>query len=311
MQGVKAKNPHKAIRGFAYLLALGLPFAQVTALSRGIGLLCSLVLVLWTLMLARQAGQKRKRTALTWISLALLAWWSLATAFSLRPLDSGFALLEWALPFFAFFLYLRQSALPQQALRNLLAISGIAYLTLLAYAFLLSAFPGKAAIRPFFQDANFFAAALSLLLPGLFGLGMARQQPQKQKIIALAAAALLLLALIALRSRGAWVGLGGSGMLLIFLLLRNWWQRSLFLGISLSLGLFAIGIMQPYLAKRPTLPAAMRYLLSTSDVQTDFSNRERLMRWRCAWRMFKENPVMGRGPATYAPDFKHYLQNWS
>jgi len=38
---------------------------------------------------------------------------------------------------------------------------------------------------------------------------------------------------------------------------------------------------------------------SISNVATDASNLERLNRWSCAWRMFKEKPILGWGPGTY------------
>jgi len=41
------------------------------------------------------------------------------------------------------------------------------------------------------------------------------------------------------------------------------------------------------------------HVKSISNVATDASNMERLNRWSCAWRMFKEKPVFGWGPGTY------------
>ena len=43
----------------------------------------------------------------------------------------------------------------------------------------------------------------------------------------------------------------------------------------------------------------MEHVKSISNVATDVSNMERLNRWSCAWRMFKEKPVFGWGPGTY------------
>ena len=43
----------------------------------------------------------------------------------------------------------------------------------------------------------------------------------------------------------------------------------------------------------------MEHVKSISNVATDASNMERLNRWSCAWRMFKEKPVFGWGPGTY------------
>jgi O-antigen ligase len=43
----------------------------------------------------------------------------------------------------------------------------------------------------------------------------------------------------------------------------------------------------------------MEHVKSISNVATDVSNLERLNRWSCAWRMFKQKPVFGWGPGTY------------
>jgi len=42
-----------------------------------------------------------------------------------------------------------------------------------------------------------------------------------------------------------------------------------------------------------------RHISSITNVSTDASNKERLNRWACAIRMFKERPVWGWGPGTY------------
>jgi O-antigen ligase len=36
-----------------------------------------------------------------------------------------------------------------------------------------------------------------------------------------------------------------------------------------------------------------------TDLKTDESNRERLNRWSCAWRMFQDRPLTGFGPGSY------------
>lgn len=287
-------------------LALVLPFGQLSpATEWGMLLACGGL----ALGAGGHAWRSRPIDLRLRSSLVLLAWWGLSSVMSLRPLTSIVTTLLWALPFFAFYLYLRAQPNPRKALRLLLALSGLSYMVLLAYHFGVSVFPGKAAIRPFFQDANYFAAALSLLLPGLLALVGERKQAPGWRLGAGAGAILVLLALIFLRSRGAWVGLGGASLLFAFALLRHWRQRLLLVAGTLALGLVVGGLLSPYLRDRKALPEDLRYVLSTTDVQTDFSNRERLMRWRCAWRMVQDDPFAGRGPGTFAPDFKHYLYN--
>ena len=38
---------------------------------------------------------------------------------------------------------------------------------------------------------------------------------------------------------------------------------------------------------------------SVTNIRSDASNLERINRWTCAWRMFKEKPLTGWGPGTY------------
>jgi len=41
------------------------------------------------------------------------------------------------------------------------------------------------------------------------------------------------------------------------------------------------------------------HIQSVANIRNDDSNLERLNRWGCAWRMFRERPVFGWGPGTY------------
>src|SRR5690554_1814044 len=47
-------------------------------------------------------------------------------------------------------------------------------------------------------------------------------------------------------------------------------------------------------------------LQSAANISSDASNLERLNRWGAAWNMFKERPVFGFGPATYAFEYAPY-----
>ena len=45
---------------------------------------------------------------------------------------------------------------------------------------------------------------------------------------------------------------------------------------------------------------------SATNVTTDASNLERLNRWSCAIEMFKERPILGFGPGTYAFEYARF-----
>ena len=42
-----------------------------------------------------------------------------------------------------------------------------------------------------------------------------------------------------------------------------------------------------------------KHIQSISNISTDASNLERLNRWNCAFRMWRQRPLMGWGPGTY------------
>jgi O-antigen ligase len=42
-----------------------------------------------------------------------------------------------------------------------------------------------------------------------------------------------------------------------------------------------------------------QHFKSMTNISTDASNVERINRWKCAWRMFQDKPLMGFGPGTY------------
>jgi O-antigen ligase len=52
------------------------------------------------------------------------------------------------------------------------------------------------------------------------------------------------------------------------------------------------------------------HIQSISNVATDASNLERLNRWSCAWRMFKERPVFGWGPGTYIFQYAPFQRSY-
>jgi O-antigen ligase len=48
------------------------------------------------------------------------------------------------------------------------------------------------------------------------------------------------------------------------------------------------------------------HVQSISNITSDDSNKERLNRWSCAWRMFLKKPVFGWGPGTYMFQYAPY-----
>lgn len=186
-------------------------------------------------------------------------------------------------------------------------IAGLAALIL--YSLLLTQYGGKSAPWPFFKNANHFAAVLCLPVFPLLALTLRKRAGESWKN--LLAGLLLLLFLVGIaasQSRGAWIGLF-VGLFLGGLYAMPAWPHRLLLLLAFGLVvLFGEALLQQIKRDRQQLPAPLEYILSTADAADDFSNRERLMRWTCAWRMFQDRPLRGHGPGNYAPTFKHFIE---
>ena len=50
----------------------------------------------------------------------------------------------------------------------------------------------------------------------------------------------------------------------------------------------------------------VEHFSSLSNITTDASNMERINRWKCALKMFKEKPILGWGPSTYQFNYAPY-----
>jgi O-antigen ligase len=87
--------------------------------------------------------------------------------------------------------------------------------------------------------------------------------------------------LIRLRIKIRYVLLGGIGFVLLFFALQQKILDNLEQNETESSGKFS------------------EHIESMANITTDASNMERINRWKCAVRMFKEKPFWGWGPGTY------------
>jgi O-antigen ligase len=169
---------------------------------------------------------------------------------------------------------------------------------------------GKAASPPFFQDTNIFSAVMALLLPLLAAVVAAWPRNWKGWVAA-AMCLLLLAATVIFHSRGAWLSLIGVLLALPLLFLPKPGLRIAWLLAILILGGAYFGYRASRPAETPTTTDPLGQLRSIGELGQDFSNRERLMRWECAWRMAIDQPAFGLGPGQYPEVFRHYLRGWT
>ena len=184
----------------------------------------------------------------------------------------------------------------------------IALSAILVYSLVRFSTFNKVGSSPFFQDTNLLSAAAALLLPGLGAIGWS----DRRKWTGWSAWGMVLLFIVAVavfRSRGAWLSLIAVGLIFpVFLMSKKMLRIGWIIG--------AILICVTYFTFRTTLAAttyvsrdAIGQLKSIGELKNDFSNRERLMRWECAWRMAIDQPILGQGPGCYPSTFKNFLRS--
>lgn len=194
--------------------------------------------------------------------------------------------------------------------RRWILLAGLGAVLLVAWTWLHWTALSKAAPIPYWQDANFLSAGLAMLLPpfawlALTGLGGRAPWP---RILGIVGMLLLLAAILKFDSRGAWLSLLVAAACIPLLQAKSRTVRRIWLACTLALGLVLILAMPEAKPAQPGSHEPLDRLQSIASTQ-DFSNRERLLRWTCAWRMALEKPVLGHGPARFAPLFKNYLRD--
>jgi O-antigen ligase len=158
-------------------------------------------------------------------------------------------------------------------------------------------------VQPFYNDHTSYGAILAMLIPALIGLIIVRGDISLiRRIFIWGVLVILLTAMLFSYTRAAWVSLAGALGVFIIILLRIRFTYLLILGAILIGFIYSqrteiqIRLEQNRQVSSEDL---MEHVRSISNVATDASNMERLNRWSCAWRMFKEKPVFGWGPGAY------------
>jgi len=158
-------------------------------------------------------------------------------------------------------------------------------------------------VKPFFADHTSYGAILAFLIPVITGFII--NDPKIKGLRRLLVFFILILfvfGLILSYSRAAWISLIGA--IFVFILIRLKIRFSFLVILGVILGLFIYSyrteiMIQLKQNRQASSKDLSEHVKSISNIATDASNMERLNRWSCAWRMFKEKPVFGWGPGTY------------
>jgi O-antigen ligase len=165
---------------------------------------------------------------------------------------------------------------------------------------------------PFFKDHTSYGALTALILPLLVGLYLQKQNSLIVQMVLILCIVIDLLGIYFSYTRAAWLSIAAAvivGLLIHF--------KIKFKIIAASV-LIALSIVTLYWTEIQFLLEKNKYehttedfgerLQSATNVTSDASNLERINRWSCAIEMFKERPLFGFGPGTYAFEYARFQE---
>jgi O-antigen ligase len=250
--------------------------------------------------------------------LGYLAWLVICSVTSTHPLVSFKSLLSrlWFLIPILFFgpvLLSKKGAVPRFFWLLTIGTTLVIVYTLLNHASY--GFGEKEShwvMSPFYKDHTIYGAAVALVFPFPVMLFLMKKQTPISTLILGVLFLIILLGLYFSYTRAAWLSVFGALVvsLLVFFKVRFTYV--------LALAIVAFGVLfwkqdsiQMELARNKTEHTTEAFderLQSAANVTTDASNLERINRWSCALEMFKERPVFGFGPATYAFEYARFQE---
>jgi len=285
-----------------------------------------LFLTLVALFFLRQGRRSIDRPALRHpVVLLVVAWLAILTLSMLasdQPVVSMKALMVRSVYAAAFFLFpLCLSSLIRPDLARLLLVYGFALVPIILYSLLGQASEGYdrgsagLAPFPFYVDHTSYAAALvfTVIMFAASAWRMQRTGAGRWSLAGMLVLTILgVVAIYLAYCRAAWLG-ALAVLLLLPLLHRGIGLRKLILGggmIALCIALVVAVIVSRKgmeLADSNATGAGLKEsVLSLTNVTTDASNKERINRWKCAYRMFRDEPLLGHGVGMYQFTFLPY-----
>jgi O-antigen ligase len=171
---------------------------------------------------------------------------------------------------------------------------------------------GHWVMSPFFKDHTIYGAIVALILPLAVGLYFYKKHNPLVQMTLISLIVIILIGLVLSYTRAAWLSvLGSVGLALVLYYKISWKPIAVLAGAGLIVVLIRWDQIQMELERNKyehTTEAFDERLQSAANISTDASNLERINRWSCAIAMFKERPIMGYGPGTYAFEYAPFQQ---
>jgi putative inorganic carbon (HCO3(-)) transporter len=162
---------------------------------------------------------------------------------------------------------------------------------------------------PFFNDHTAYGAILAMIIPVISGLAIDSSNSRGVRLFAFILTIIITIGFILSYSRAAWVSLiFAFGIFIIVILRIRLWMIVLasLLVTYIAFSNFTEILFRMEMNTQDSSASLAEHIRSISNITNDYSNVERLNRWNCAVRMFKERPLFGWGPGTYMFKYAPY-----
>jgi len=162
-------------------------------------------------------------------------------------------------------------------------------------------------MSPFFKDHTIYGASVAMSIIFIIGLIAYKKHSIQAQVLLAIMFIITLIGLYFSYTRGAWLSVVFAFGVWILIKYKIKFKYILTLGlVILSVVLLSWSKIEMELARNKHEHTTTNFderLQSAANISSDASNLERLNRWGAAWNMFKERPVFGYGPATYAFEY--------
>ncbi len=266
--------------------------------------------LLYWMKVAVDGGLKREiiRHPVTILVLIHMGWFAITTCTSSMPVVSLKSTLARYTYITVYYFALLEMFLRIERIRKMVWLYAIPMMMVIFYTLANQAAAGfteanaHTAMVPFYNDHTAYASALAFFIPIFIAFAVEKGVSGTTRFWSIAFSVLLTFAVIASYTRAAWIGLAAAiGCYLIFLLRVKAWI--VYTGIALVvIGAFAFRVELAMKLEQNNKVSSTDYashLESMGNISSDDSNVERLNRWACALRMFRQRPWFGFGPGTY------------
>ena len=157
-------------------------------------------------------------------------------------------------------------------------------------------------VTPFFSDHTSYGAMLVMFFFPVIYFASRKEKSTLIKYLAISVLFIFSIAIVLSYTRAAWLSLFAGAGLWIVIKLRIKIKYVLIAGIALIALFFVVQNKIIYNLEKNESESSGKlstHIESMANITSDASNTERINRWKCAIRMFREKPIFGFGPGTY------------